>query len=207
MQRGWKLPKAQYVLPNVISSNRGLARTRKPVYRAVFFGRLEERKGLVSNEAVAVAVSSCKPDQFCGYRACSLPYRVQKMIIDIVESLPDDVRNNPMFELIFLGADSKVIAVSDIYYKHHCCCCCWHCYVPHNACYGQHAGGWDAQLPVARGAVGGCQLQVPHHGQFAPRGRAASDSMEGRCACVVHHGRGECIPQAFVLDARECTMR
>ncbi len=33
---------------------------------------------------------------------------VQKLIMDAVAGLPDDIRKNPRFELILLGAESEV---------------------------------------------------------------------------------------------------
>ena len=51
-QRGWALPPVATVVPNVLAGDAAAAQVReKPVWRVVFFGRLEERKGLVRARA------------------------------------------------------------------------------------------------------------------------------------------------------------
>ena len=46
-QRGWTLPRTTAVIPNAVQGDAAAAQVRaKPVWRLVFYGRLEERKGI-----------------------------------------------------------------------------------------------------------------------------------------------------------------
>eukprot|EP00884_Botryococcus_braunii_P014758 jgi/Botrbrau1/23283/Bobra.0102s0026.1 len=77
-QRGWRLPREQLVIPNVIphSDDTELAGEEKPIWRVAFFSRLEARKGL-------------------------------KLFVEAVSRL-DPAKIPKNFEVYFVGAEAKL---------------------------------------------------------------------------------------------------
>ena len=109
-QRGWHAPNVTAILPNVMGAMGASAPAQpqsKKVWRLAFFGRLEERKGLVrarllhedAMEAWLCALASTRPRALLD---------AQKLFVEAVEGLPASMHQAKGFEVVMVGANAWI---------------------------------------------------------------------------------------------------
>ena len=127
-ERGWRVPSTAAIMANVLHGADHIVTLKsKPVWRLAFFGRLEERKGLVSRKhtrclSCSHAAVSCSetcacnaPDWLPGMRNARqrwnntlLVVPVQKLFVDAIDMLPSEITTSKRFEVLLVGAESMI---------------------------------------------------------------------------------------------------